>query len=113
MSLKAENLSLTERFEHIFAVLSSPRFLKKQGLGNEVPFFICPYKIQEAILFEQRKKKLIKSLQEKKICILEVHLYDLSIEIIKERGVFEQILELEPTIEKEQLKELLQNILDS
>jgi len=30
-----------ERAEHLFKVISSRRFLNKQGLGNEVPFFIC------------------------------------------------------------------------
>ena len=32
-----------ERAEHLFEVITSQRFLTKQGLGNEVPFFICPY----------------------------------------------------------------------
>ena len=32
-----------ERSEHLFKVVTSERFLTKQGLGNEVPFFICPY----------------------------------------------------------------------
>jgi len=30
------------RSEHLFRVVTSTRFLTKQGLGNEVPFFICP-----------------------------------------------------------------------
>ena len=34
---------LTRQEEHLFAVLSGERFLKMEGLSNEVPFFIYPY----------------------------------------------------------------------
>lgn len=34
---------IKERFDHLCAVMSGQRFLQKQGLGNEAPFFICPY----------------------------------------------------------------------
>ena len=36
-------LSRQERAEHLYRVITSERFLTKQGLGNEVPFFICPF----------------------------------------------------------------------
>jgi hypothetical protein len=29
-------MTLTERFEHAYRVMSSPRFLEMEGLGNEV-----------------------------------------------------------------------------
>ncbi len=32
-----------ERQDHLLEVVSSQRFLRKLGLGNEVPFFICPF----------------------------------------------------------------------
>lgn len=38
-----------ERVEHLYKVVASPRFLSKQGLGNEVPFFICPYPAREGL----------------------------------------------------------------
>ena len=43
---------------------------------------------------------------------LEINLYDLSIEILKERDIWNQILEMEESVSKEQLKELLQGVLD-
>lgn len=33
---------LTSQEEHLFAVLSGERFLKMEGLSNEVPFFHLP-----------------------------------------------------------------------
>ena len=43
---------------------------------------------------------------------MEINLYDLSIEILKNRGIWEQILEMENSVSKDQFKELLQGVLD-
>lgn len=101
-----------ERFQHLFAVISGQRFLQKQGLGNEVPFFICPFKPEESVEMERLQRHLIHRLEQSGVRVLEINLYDLSIEILKDRGVWEQILELETSVAKDQLKELLQGVLD-
>lgn len=105
-------MPIQDRFKHLFAVISGQRFLKKQGLGNEVPFFICPFKPEEAVEMERVQRQLINRLEQVGVRVLEVNLYDLSIEIMKGRGVWEQILEMEESVSKEQLKELLQGVLD-
>jgi len=46
------------------------------------------------------------------VSILEINLYDLSIEILQERDIWNQILDMEESVSKEQLKELLQGVLD-
>jgi hypothetical protein len=56
---------------------------------------------------------LINQLEHIGIKILEINLYDLTIEILKERDIFDRIMELEESISKNQLKELLQGVLDS
>lgn len=103
---------ISERFEHLLSVISAERFLKKQGLGNEVPFFICPYKPEEAIEMERVQHQLANRLGNKGIKVLEINLYDLSISILKDRGIWEQIIKSEESISKDQLKELLQGVLD-
>ncbi|MBI2354428.1 MAG: DUF1788 domain-containing protein [Deltaproteobacteria bacterium] len=105
-------MSMQDRFQHLFAVISGQRFLKKQGLGNEVPFFICPYRPEDAIEMERLQRQLTNRLEQVGVRILEINLYDLSIEILKERGIWGQILEMEESVSKEQLKELLQGVLD-
>lgn len=100
------------RFQHLFAVISGQRFLKKQGLGNEVPFFICPYEAKDSIEMERLRRQLVNRLDQAGVRVLEVNLYDLSIEILKERGIWEQILEMEESVSKDELKELLQGVLD-
>lgn len=103
---------MQDRFRHLFAVISGQRFLNKQGLGNEVPFFICPFKPEESVEMERLKRQLINRLEQVGVRILEINLYDLSIEILKGRGIWDQIIEMEDSVSKEQLKELLQGVLD-
>lgn len=106
------NKPIQDRFQHLLAVISGQRFLQKQGLGNEVPFFICPYKPEESIQMERLQQQLVNQLSQTGVRVLEINLYDLSIEILKARGIWEQILEMEASVSKDQLKELLQGVLD-
>lgn len=108
-----ETKPLSERFEHLLSVISGQKFLQNQGIGNEVPFFICSYEPKESIDMELVKKQLIKQLHQKGVHVLEINLYDLAIELLQERDIFQQILEIESSVSKEELKELLQNVLDS
>jgi len=103
---------MQERFHHLFSVISGQRFLRKQGLGNEVPFFICPFKPEEAVEMERLQKQLINRLAQTGVRVLSINLYDLAIALLKERGIWEKILDMEKSISKEQLKELLQGVLD-
>ncbi|WP_036488136.1 DUF1788 domain-containing protein [Myxosarcina sp. GI1] len=103
---------LKRRFRHLETVISSDRFLKKQGLGNEVPFFICPYKPQESIEMERLRKSLCNKLAKQGVSVLEINLYDLSIELLQQRGIWEKVFDREKAVSKDQLKELLQGVLD-
>ena len=105
-------LSPQDQFQHLHDVISSPRFLSKQGPNNDIPFFICPFDPKDAVDMERLRGHLVNQLEKKGIRILEINLYDLSIELLKSRNIWEQVLELEPTVPKEQLKELLQGVLD-
>jgi len=103
---------MQDRFQHLLSVVSGQRFLNKQGLGNEVPFFICPYRPEEAVEMERLQRQLVNRLEQSGIHILNLNLYDLSVDILQERGIWDQVLEVEPTVSKEEFKELLQGVLD-
>jgi len=102
----------SDRFQHLFSVISGERFLRKLGLGNEVPFFICPFKPEEAIEMSRLKIQLENRLEQAGVRILKINLYDLSVEILKELGIWDQIIEMESSVTKDELKELLQGVLD-
>ena len=61
---------------------------------------------------ERLQRQLVNRLEHIGVKVLEINLYDLSIEILKERGIWEQILDMEQSVSREQLKELLQGVLD-
>ena len=103
---------ITERFDHLLKVMSSERFLKMQGIGNEVPFFIFSFKPTESEEIKSMEQNLVAQLEMKGIRICRVDLYDLTIEMLKERGIWEQILEIEPTVTKQELLELFDGVLD-
>ena len=112
MSSDLEYKPMLERFQHLLTLISSERFLKRQGLGNEVPFFICPFKPEEAIEMSRIEKQLINRLDQNGIRVLEINLYDTSVELLRRRGIWDQMLEMEGSVSKDELKELLQGVLD-
>ena len=101
-----------ERAEHLFKVVTSARFLTKQGLGNEVPFFICPYPAEEGLSMVEDRIDLITRITHAGVAVLDISLFDLSLSILEERGILEQVLEVEPDTDKGELRELLQSVLD-
>lgn len=112
MTKDMTKMPMQARLQHLFNVISGQRFLKKQGLGNEVPFFICPFKPEETVEMERLQRQLMNRLDQAGIRILSINLYDLSVELLKERDIWDQLLEMEASIPKEQLMELLQGVLD-
>lgn len=107
-----KRLDLHQQEEHLFAVLSGKRFLQMEGLSNEVPFFIYPYPPESALAVAQTKKRVKNKLSQRGITVREINLYDLSVEILKERGVWERVLSIEPDTAKDDFRELLQGMLD-
>lgn len=98
---------------HLLAVLSGKRFLQMEGLSNEVPFFIYPYAPEASLAVARAKKRIKTKLSTQHgITVREVNLYDLSVEILKARGVWERVLMGEPDQDKDDFRELLQGMLD-
>ncbi|MBT7989499.1 MAG: DUF1788 domain-containing protein [Anaerolineae bacterium] len=107
-----QNRPIAERYKHLLNAISSERFLKMQGLGNEVPFFICPFHPQEHDEMQRNIASLSNALNNRGIRVLNIDLYELSIELLKKRGIWERVLENEAEMSKAELKELLQSVLD-
>lgn len=104
--------TLPEQEKHLFDVLSSDRFLRMEGLGNEVPFFIQWYPPDWARGMEDARRRVSNRLSAQGITVREINLYDLSIGLLKDRGVWEQVLAVEPDLDKDEFRELLQGMLD-
>ena len=105
-------LDRKERAEHLYRVITSERFLTKQGLGNEVPFFIYPFPANEGLSMIEDREDIITRIRHVGTKVLDLNLYDLALEILSNRGILEQVLEIEADTDKSEIKELLQGVLD-
>ena len=104
--------SIKERYQHLLTLIGSERFLTRQGLGNEVPFFVCPYQPEEAVEMERLRGKLVHKLEQQGIVVLDINLYDLAIQLLKKEDDWQWCVEEEQSVSKEELKEELQSMLD-
>lgn len=105
------DMSRKERAGHLHRVITSERFLTKQGLGNEVPFFICPFPASEGLTMVDDRKDLLSRAGHSGVRVLDLSLYDIALEILEERDILNQILAIETDSEKSEIKELLQGVL--
>ncbi len=112
MKVHMSQESLSVREEHLLKVLSSDRFLKMQGLGNEVPFFICPFDPRESVAVEKALQRLTNNLAKQGVSALHVDLYDLAVQLLVDGGVWEQIIGVEPSRDKADVLQMLQSLLD-
>lgn len=111
-SIGLETAPMQERFEHLCRIITSERFLKMQGIGNEVPFYICPYPPEEAVEMTRMQKQLVNTVEKSGVRVLAINLYDLVIDLLKQRGIFERLLAVEASSGKEEFRDTLQGVLD-
>ncbi|HRM00850.1 MAG TPA: DUF1788 domain-containing protein [Acidovorax sp.] len=126
LSQKISQAPLAQRFEHLLAVMSSERFLHMRGLNNDLPFYICEFPASQATDIERLQRQLINTLQGlsvpslggRGVKVLEINLYDLCIALLQARegssdgtSLWDDILRVETEVDKDNLLELLQNVL--
>ncbi len=105
--------SLVSDEKHVYNVLRSERFLRMEGLSKEVPFFIYHFPPAWAVEVEGLRDRVTTKLRtDDGLSVVDVNLYDLAIQLLQERGVWERVLALEPEMEKEEFRETLQGMLD-
>lgn len=100
---------------HVLAVLSSKRFLRMEGLGNEIPFFIWAYPPQQEIEVQEATGRILSALRsEHGLNVLAVDLFDLSVTLLEERGrgLLDRLEDLEPTRSRSDFCRDLQRMLD-
>ena len=104
-------MKIEERIDLLKKELQKQSFLEMKGLGNEVPFFIFDYPAEEELLIRETTKKLIDTFSKKDIKILNINLYELSLDILHRRTSSEKIIEFEKKKGSDQLLKKLQNML--
>lgn len=109
---KSKTYNTPQHFESLFKILSSKRFLHKEGLGGELPFFIHSFPVTKQSEVDANIQSLIKRLQNEDIEILEINLYKLCIDILKDENLFNQIVNQEMNMPKQRLLRVLSSPLN-
>lgn len=101
--------------QHVLAVLSSDRFLRMEGLGNEVPFFIWPYPPEQELEVQSANSRIVDRLRTTRgLSVLVVDLFELAVELLEGRGgnMLERLEQIEPTRSRSAFRRDLQRMLD-
>ena len=89
--------TLEERLDKAETMIKKPSFQKNKGLGNEVGYYIFDYPPEQELLVRERveyiRKKNEQSDDEYRIVVFD--LYEIIIEILKEKGYLEKCYEFE------------------
>lgn len=94
-------------------VLTSKRFLDLEGLGGDVPHFIYPFDPADSDEVDASRARLTKFLKDEGVSVTEVNLYDLATDLIRDRGMWDRVLETEVKQPKERFLKGLQSMLSA
>ena len=103
---------ITKKFEHLYKVISHEEFLRMEALGGEIPFFISAFDAKQQLEVDKAVRGLKNKLETHGIPVLEINLYDIALEILNDELGEGEIFELEKDMDKAELKEAIQSILD-
>jgi hypothetical protein len=94
-----------DRFETLYRILSDQRFLAREGLGNEVPYFIETYDIAHQDAVYRKREALEKRLESMGIAVASIGLFDFAIEHFESANELEDLFSAEKTVPKTTLLE--------
>jgi hypothetical protein len=103
---------IAKKFEHLYQVISTEEFLRMESLGGEIPFFIFAFDAEQQSEVDKAIKGLKNKLEKNGIPVLELNLYDISIEILNKELGEGEIFELEKSMNKNEFKDALQSTLN-
>lgn len=103
---------ITQKFTHLYNVISSPKFLKKESLGGEIPFFISSYNPVKENEVTGSIKLLKNKLETNGVSVLEINLYDVVCDILEAKGGVERMFEVEKLRSKDKFINALQSTLN-
>jgi hypothetical protein len=104
--------TISERFEHLYKVISSPSFLRMEGQGGEIPFFISTYDPKQELEVRKAITSLRKKLENSGVQVLEIDLFDLSCAILEEKSGMERLLQVERSRPKDKFLNALRSSLN-
>lgn len=105
--------TLNERLDKAEEMIKKPSFRENKGLGNEVGYYIFDYPAEQEMYVRERieyiKRKSENSTDDYKIVVFD--LYDIVIDILKQKGYMEKCNEFEKKKGFERVTKSISNML--
>lgn len=106
-------MNLDERFDKAEEIIKKRSFRENKGLGNEVGYYIFDYPADKELFVRERidyiKRKNENSSDEYKVVVFD--LYDITINILKEKGYLEKCYDFEKKRGFERITKAIGNML--
>ena len=103
---------IAEKFKNLYSKMTTDTFLSRSSLGGEIPFWISPYNPEQELEISKSVKSLKKKLETNGLVILEMNLFDITIELLNEHLGEGAIFNLENDMDKAEFKSAIQSVLD-
>lgn len=103
---------IAEKFKNLYSKMTTDTFLSRSSLGGEIPFWISPYNPEQELEISKSVKSLKKKLETNGLVILEMNLFDITIELLNEHLGEGEIFNLENDMDKDEFKSAIQSVLD-
>src|SRR5690554_2092448 len=92
---------ISEKFEHIYQAVTSHSFLKGEGIGGEIQFYIAAYDAKKELEVRDSIQRLIRKVDTMGIPVKEINLYDLVCDIIEDEIGLTDFFEMEKDMDKD------------
>ena len=104
---------LEEKFEKLYQIFINENFLSMKALGGEIPFYISSYNPNQEIKVFDEVERLINRLKISGVSVYEINLFSLIIDMLKDRGILDKIIDKEADLSKDKLYKTLQGAIDT
>ena len=98
-----------EKFEKLYQTFINENFLSMESIGGEIPFYISSYNPSQEVYIFSEIERLKNRLKINGISVYEINLFELVMEMLKDRGILEKLIQKEPNLSKEKLYKYLFN----
>lgn len=104
--------NIATKFQNLYEKMKTKTFLTRASLGGEIPFWISPYNPEQQVEIVKAVAGLKNKLENEGLKILELNLYDISMDLLNESLGEEEIFNLEAEMDKQEFKSALQSVLE-
>lgn len=99
--------ALQNRLNVIVDRIESPKFLKSDGLGNEIGFWVFDYPAKLELIVREHLKQVDEKLQKRGYSFVHLNMFQILIDMLEERGLFERACQRERQVGEDGLRKTL------